>query len=130
MLKGIQALHPAQERRAKPLQLAQLEQLVASLDAQIATTQRLAAEQRKQLEITERRLSVGGVTQVDAFSQRTLVAQTDATLPPLAQQAAQQRHRLSVLLGREPGAGLPDLPSLDALHLPDPLPVSLPSTLA
>ncbi|MFX8164736.1 Tn3 family resolvase, partial [Acinetobacter baumannii] len=35
--KGIQALHPAQERRAKPLQLAQLEQLVASLDAQIAT---------------------------------------------------------------------------------------------
>ena len=37
VLKGIQALHPAQERRAKPLQLAQLEQLVASLDAQIAT---------------------------------------------------------------------------------------------
>lgn len=103
---------------------------IAALDAQIATTQRLAAEQRKQLEITERRLSVGGVAQVDAFSQRTLVAQTDATLPPLVQQAAQQRHRLSVLLGREPGAGLPDLPALDALHLPDPLPVSLPSTLA
>ena len=103
---------------------------IASLDAQIAATQRLAAEQRKQLEITERRLSLGGVAQVDAFSQRTLVAQTDATLPPLMQQAAQMRHRLSVLLGREPGAGLPDLPSLDALRLPDPLPVSLPSTLA
>ncbi|CAJ0868608.1 Toluene efflux pump outer membrane protein TtgI [Ralstonia sp. LMG 32965] len=103
---------------------------IAALDAQIATTQRLAAEQRQQLEITERRLSVGGVAQVDAFSQRTLVAQTDATLPPLMQQATQQRHRLSVLLGREPGAGLPDLPPLDALHLPDPLPVSLPSTLA
>jgi len=103
---------------------------IAALDAQIATTQRLAAEQRKQLEITERRLSLGGVAQVDAFSQRTLVAQTDATLPPLAQQAAQMRHRLSVLLDREPGAGLPALPPLDALHLPDPLPVSLPSTLA
>lgn len=37
VLKGIQALHPAQERRAKPLQLTQLEQLVAWLDAQIAT---------------------------------------------------------------------------------------------
>lgn len=36
VLKGIQALHPAQERRAKPLQLAQLELLVAWLDAQIA----------------------------------------------------------------------------------------------
>jgi NodT family efflux transporter outer membrane factor (OMF) lipoprotein len=33
-------------------------------------------------------------------------------------------------MGREPGAGLPDLPSLDALRLPDPLPMSLPSTLA
>jgi len=103
---------------------------IAALDAQIATTQRLVAEQRQQLDITERRLSLGGVAQVDAFSQRTLVAQTDATLPPLLQQAAQMRHRLSVLLGREPGAGLPALPTLDALHLPDPLPVSLPSTLA
>lgn len=36
VLKGIQALHPAQERRAKPLQLAQLEQLVAWLDIQIS----------------------------------------------------------------------------------------------
>ncbi|MBR7551311.1 hypothetical protein KC220_22485, partial [Mycobacterium tuberculosis] len=43
----------------------------AALEAQIATTQRLAAKQRKQLEITERRLSVGGVAQVDAVSQRT-----------------------------------------------------------
>ncbi len=36
MLKGIQALHPAMERRAKPLQLTQLEKLVAWLDSQIA----------------------------------------------------------------------------------------------
>ena len=35
VLKGIQALHPAQERRAKPLQLTQLEQLAAWLDQQI-----------------------------------------------------------------------------------------------
>ncbi|GCB06011.1 histidine kinase [Ralstonia sp. SET104] len=103
---------------------------VAALDAQIATTQRLVAEQRRQLDITERRFASGGIAQVDVMSQRTLLAQTEATLPPLNQQAAQMRHRLSVLLGREPGAGLPDLPALDALHLPDPLPVLLPSTLA
>ncbi len=103
---------------------------VASLDAQIATTQRLLAAQRDQLAITERRFGAGGIARVDVLSQRTLLAQTEATLPPLAQQAAQARHRLSVLLGREPGAGLPDLPALDALRLPDPLPVSLPSTLA
>lgn len=74
---------------------------VASLDAQIATTQRLLAAQRGQLVITERRFGAGGVARVDVLSQRTLVAQTEATLPPL-----------------------------DALRLPDPLPVSLPSTLA
>jgi len=103
---------------------------IASLDAQIATTRRMVAEQREQLAITERRFTAGGVAQVDVLSQRSQLVQTDATLPPLAQQAAQMRHRLSVLMGREPGAGLPDLPSLDALRLPDPLPMSLPSTLA
>ncbi|MGY6258608.1 site-specific integrase [Paraburkholderia caledonica] len=36
VLKGITALHPASEKRAKPLQLAQLELLMAWLDEQIA----------------------------------------------------------------------------------------------
>ncbi|HXI19059.1 MAG TPA: site-specific integrase, partial [Chloroflexota bacterium] len=36
VLKGIAALHPAIEKRAKPLQLTQLEQLVAWLDARLA----------------------------------------------------------------------------------------------
>src|SRR5260370_41367920 len=35
VLKGIAALHPVTEKRAKPLQLAQLERLVAWLDEQI-----------------------------------------------------------------------------------------------
>ncbi|MGH8790290.1 MAG: site-specific integrase, partial [Cupriavidus necator] len=36
VLKGIAVLHPAMEKRAKPLQLTQLERLAAWLDAQIA----------------------------------------------------------------------------------------------
>nr|WP_253912950.1 site-specific integrase [Ralstonia pickettii] len=36
VLKGIAALHPAVEKRAKPLQLIQLEQLVGWLDARLA----------------------------------------------------------------------------------------------
>lgn len=36
MLKGIAALHPATEKRAKPLQFMKLEKLAAWLDAQIA----------------------------------------------------------------------------------------------
>lgn len=41
VLKGIAALHPATEKSAKPLQLAQLERLVAWLDAQIAQASRV-----------------------------------------------------------------------------------------
>lgn len=36
VLRGIVALHPASEKRAKPVQLAQLEKLTAWLDQQIA----------------------------------------------------------------------------------------------
>ncbi|MFT0174444.1 hypothetical protein ACLKMY_36700 [Paraburkholderia mimosarum] len=36
VLRGIVALHPATEKRAKPMQLAQLEKLTAWLDQQIA----------------------------------------------------------------------------------------------
>ncbi|GCB06637.1 site-specific integrase [Ralstonia sp. SET104] len=46
VLKGIQALHPAQERRAKPLQLAQLERLVAWLDAHSAAAS-MAGDSRR-----------------------------------------------------------------------------------
>ncbi|BEU72101.1 MULTISPECIES: hypothetical protein [Ralstonia solanacearum species complex] len=42
-LKGIQVLHPAPERRAKPLQLTQPEQLVASLDSRIAAAAAVGA---------------------------------------------------------------------------------------
>jgi integrase len=37
VFRGIQALHPAQEKRAKPIQLAQLRQVVSWLDAAIDT---------------------------------------------------------------------------------------------
>lgn len=41
VLKGIAALHPASEKRAKPLQLAQLELLMAWLDEQIANPMKM-----------------------------------------------------------------------------------------
>lgn len=40
VLKGIQTLHPSREKRAKPFQLQQLEQVVAWLDAAIDTARR------------------------------------------------------------------------------------------
>ncbi|OAJ61665.1 ABC transporter permease [Paraburkholderia ginsengiterrae] len=102
----------------------------ASLQQQITLTQRLADAQARQLSITEARFTAGGVSQLDVRSQRTLLAQTRAALPPLAQQLAAADHQLAILLGIAPSkADFSDL-TFDALHLPEDLPVTLPSTLA
>lgn len=102
----------------------------ASLQQQITLTQRLADTQARQLTITEGRFAAGGVSQLDVRSQRTLLAQTRASLPPLATQLAQTDHQLAILLGMPPSkADFADL-TLDSLHLPDTLPLTLPSTLA
>ncbi|MFL9990193.1 efflux transporter outer membrane subunit [Paraburkholderia sediminicola] len=102
----------------------------ASLQQQITLTQRLADTQAQQLKITKGRFSAGGVSQLDVRSQRTLLAQTRASLPPLATQLAQTDHQLAILLGMPPSkADSADL-TLDSLRLPDTLPLTLPSTLA
>ncbi|MCC8402535.1 efflux transporter outer membrane subunit [Paraburkholderia sp. MMS20-SJTN17] len=106
----------------------------ASLARQIAVTEALLANQMQQLDIAERRYRAGGISEVDLLSQRTLVQQTRATLPPLRTQLAQTDHQLAIYLGRAP-ADLPATPELaaldlDTLVLPADLPLTLPSTLA
>ncbi|WP_175763475.1 efflux transporter outer membrane subunit [Burkholderia ambifaria] len=104
--------------------------LRASLAQQVALTRQLLDAQARQLRIVEARFSAGGVSRADVHAQRALLAQTQASLPPLAARYAQAGHRLAILLGAPPsGEALPDL-ALDALALPRTLPVALPSTLA
>ncbi|MGF6786564.1 NodT family efflux transporter outer membrane factor (OMF) lipoprotein [Paraburkholderia sp. 35.1] len=106
----------------------------ASLARQIALTEALLANQMQQLDIAERRYGAGGISEVDLLSQRTLVQQTRATLPPLRTQLAQTDHQLAIYLGRAPAelATTHDLAALDldTLVLPADLPLTLPSTLA
>ncbi len=102
----------------------------ASLQQQMMLTQRLADAQAHQLSIMEARLAAGGVSQLDVRSQRTLLAQTRASLPPLATQLAAADHQLAILLGRAPSEADFDNLTFDTLHLPVDIPVALPSTLA
>ncbi|CAM2154582.1 efflux transporter outer membrane subunit [Paraburkholderia tropica] len=106
----------------------------ASLRSQIDTTQQLIDAQTRQLAIMEARLAAGGVARLDVHSQRTLLAQTRATLPPLTTQLAQTDHQLAILLGAPPSsdayAQARDALTLDALHLPDTVALTLPATLA
>ena len=110
----------------------------ASLAKQIVLTAAILDAQTLQLEITERRYMLGGVSRVDLLSQRTQEQQTSASLPPLRRQLAQADHQLAVYLGRAPaergvdvdgrsGIGALDL---DALTMPTELPLTLPATLA
>lgn len=102
----------------------------ASLQEQIALTRRLADEEAQQLAIVEARFDAGGVSRLDVHTQRTLLAQTRASLPPLATQLAAADHQLAILLGVPPSEADFNALTLESLHLPDSVPLTLPSTLA
>jgi NodT family efflux transporter outer membrane factor (OMF) lipoprotein len=102
----------------------------ASLRAQITAMRDIIALQQKQLEILKKQFEFGAVSQTAVLSQQSELAMTAATLPPLEKQLDFTRHALSVLIGQFPGkGGLPEF-YLNSLHLPESLPVSLPSQLA
>jgi len=101
----------------------------AMLRAQIRATGEILASLREQLDVVERQFGLGAVSLSDVLSQRTQLAQTQATLPPLAKDLEQTRHQLSVLAGKLPGeAKLPEF-NIEGFQLPEEIPVSLPSEL-
>jgi NodT family efflux transporter outer membrane factor (OMF) lipoprotein len=101
----------------------------ASLRAQIQATQDIAESQRKQLEITQRRLSVGGASRADVLQQQAVLQSTLAALPALRTQLSQQRNLLAAYSGALPADYAGAEFTLDSLTLPGELPLSLPSKL-
>ena len=101
----------------------------ASLRAQIDSTNRIIEIAKKLLEIQRRHFALGYVTGLDVAAQEAALAQAEATLPPLEKQLAQTRDLLTALAGRFPSEEVEEKFALDALHLPQELPVSLPSKL-
>jgi NodT family efflux transporter outer membrane factor (OMF) lipoprotein len=63
------------------------------------------------------------------LTQEAALTQTQATLPPLQKQLAQQRNQLMTLIGRFPNQDRGETFDLATLHLPEELPLSLPSQL-
>jgi NodT family efflux transporter outer membrane factor (OMF) lipoprotein len=103
--------------------------LEASLRAQIQATRDILAAEEEVVKRVRRQYELGGVARLDLVAVQSQAAQTEATIPPLEAQLAQARHLLAVLIGRLPSeAGLPQF-NLETLHLPEDLPVSLPSEL-
>ncbi len=100
----------------------------ASYQAQIKATLEIIRTEQNQLDILRKQFQLGGIAKDTVLTQETLVNQTRATLPPLQKSLSQAQHALAVLIGVFPNTNIPII-DLDKLHLPQHLPVSLPSYL-
>lgn len=101
----------------------------ASLRAQIDATNDIIKSEQEQLTLIQKQFELGAVAQSDVLSQQSNLAQTQATLPPLEKQLAQQRNQLMAYLGRLPSEDRGEHVTLSSLTLPRDLPVSIPSAL-
>lgn len=101
----------------------------ASLRAQQGATREIVDAQQQVLKAYRQQLQLGQIAQADVDAQESLLAATEATLPPLERQLALQRNLLAALAGRFPSQGAEPHFDVDTLQLPAALPRSLPSTL-
>lgn len=101
----------------------------ASYAAQIRVTRELIGSYQTELDLLEKRFELGAVSQADVLSQRALLAQAQAMLPPLEKARAQTRNQLMAYLGRFPDADKGEAIDLERLRLPGKLPLSLASSL-
>jgi NodT family efflux transporter outer membrane factor (OMF) lipoprotein len=101
----------------------------ASLRAQISATEQIIKIESGLRDIMRKQMALGQIAQIDELAQDAALAQAEATLPPLHKQLEQQRDLITALSGRLPGEGTPEQFDLASLHLPEALPISLPSKL-
>jgi NodT family efflux transporter outer membrane factor (OMF) lipoprotein len=102
---------------------------IASARLQIATTEQLIADDRKNLALTQREFELGAAARTDVLTAESQLASELTPLPSLRQQLGVARDALTVLLGKAPADWKsPDF-DIDEFKLPAQIPVSLPSRL-
>jgi len=100
----------------------------AGLRAQVDANRRLIELQSDILERFRKLQAMGQNSTLDVAQQEAQLASLEASLPPIEKQLALQRDQLKALCGVLPDATLAEF-RLDQLKLPEPLPLTLPSTL-
>lgn len=136
--RTVESLH-AQERATRYQMLATYTALTsnvvvtaiedASTAAQIKAMQETIAGETKAVEILRRQLEKGYASRVDLAAQESQLAQAKVALAPLMKQQAQLHDQLAVLCGEFPARAPALALDLDALQLPQDIPVSLPAAL-
>jgi len=134
-VEGAAARAQAQAHRADAAYLALSGQVVtraidiASLEAQLAATEQIVADDRRVLEMIQRSIMAGGAPASAEIAATAQLAEDEARLPPLRVGLSEARHALSVLVGQTPGDWAPPAISLETMIIPGRIPVSLPSAL-
>jgi NodT family efflux transporter outer membrane factor (OMF) lipoprotein len=100
----------------------------ASLQEQATATEQLVLLGEQRAQQVAARYEQGSASRDDMLAAEQDAANAAATLPSLRAQTLAVRHAQAVLLGRTPDQAPTPL-SLDALRLPDAVPVALPSDL-
>jgi NodT family efflux transporter outer membrane factor (OMF) lipoprotein len=101
----------------------------ASLNAQIKTTRESLVLAQHEVDLNRTRFELGGATRANVLSAESNQASLEATLPPLERGLAVARAQLAVYLGTLPSEYHQASFDLEALRLPQAIPLSLPSTL-
>ena len=101
----------------------------AALREQMQATEEILKAQTNLAEVTEKQLVIGTVSKVDVTSQRTLVSNSQVDLFNYERNLAFARNQLAVLTGEVPSNASITKFDLSKLHLPEKLPLSVPSNL-
>lgn len=101
----------------------------ASLRAQMEAQLRIVGLNRQAVEIARNQLKLGYVSEVEVTQQEMNSALSQQALVPIQEQLEQTRDLLRVLAGNTPDQDIDETFTLEDLHLPQTLPLSLPSRL-
>ncbi len=101
----------------------------ASLRAQIAAQLQIVSLNQQASEIVRNQFKLGYVSEMEVTQQQMTAAQAQQALVPLQQQLEQTRNLLRALAGNTPDQDVEETFTLESLHLPQALPLSLPSKL-
>jgi NodT family efflux transporter outer membrane factor (OMF) lipoprotein len=134
-VKSARAAAEGQAWRTKAARTTVVTNLVLAVVQQAALADQIAAQRqsvetgRGVLDLLRKRQALGAVGASDVATLEAQLATTEGALPALERAQLHQQALIAALMGVAPGTPLPPLPRLADLHLPQDLPVSLPSAL-
>ena len=102
---------------------------IAAIRARIDTANALLDEDRRNIDLTRKRRDAGEGTLVEVLNARSQYENDRSEIPQLDQQLGEARHLLATLVGVAPADLGPADFDLDALTLPQSIPVTMPSGL-